>query len=87
MQEFNSWHYNKNDGTIAYIFKIPKEHLTDYELFLQGRYSDFSATYKLKILKFWGFEYVENNSLISILFDGKSWPKPLISREKFHKLH
>ena len=63
------------DMSVMYVFKIPEELLSDYQAFLEGRYSDFTTLYKLRILKFWSLEYVD--SLIeSILFKTdkiKSW--------------
>lgn len=41
---------------VMYVFDIPEEHKTDYQLFLEGKYSKLSELLKNKILKFWGFK-------------------------------
>src|SRR5690554_2206990 len=38
---------------VIYVFKFPEEHLDDYFLFLEGKYSQLSKLSKTAILKFW----------------------------------
>lgn len=59
-----------NENIVIYVFNIPKEHLEDYQLVLDGKYSELSPTLKLKILKFWG-DNKETSLLHSILFHGE----------------
>jgi hypothetical protein len=53
-------------NVVMYVFNVPKEHMEDYYLILDGKYSEISNILKLKILKFWGEN--EISLLYSILF-------------------
>lgn len=53
-------------GIVVFPFAIPKEHIEDFYLIQQGKYSEISNTLKLKILKFW--DEKETSLLHSILF-------------------
>ena len=57
------------ENIVIYVFNVPKEHLEDYQLVLEGKYSELSNDLKLKILKFWGDEQ-ERSLLHSVLFKG-----------------
>lgn len=62
--------YDYGDNrTVMYVFKVPGEFQEDYNKFLDGKYSEFSTNYKLRILKFWSLDYWgRDNLLASILF-------------------
>ena len=46
--------YDLKDGTIMFVFKVPKEYQLDYELFIKSKYSKFSKYYKDKLINFHG---------------------------------
>lgn len=62
--------YDYNDKNIVvYMFNVPKEFQEDYQLILEGKYSEISPTLKLNILKFWDSD--KTTLLHSILFKGQ----------------
>jgi uncharacterized protein Usg len=51
---------------VMYVFDVPEDHLGDFQLFLEGRYSEFSPVLKSKILNFWGQK--EGSTFHSVLY-------------------
>jgi len=64
--EFNTDYDYSGEQQVMYVFDVPEEHIDDYQLFLDGKYSEFSESLKEKILKFWGFK--EGSLFHSILY-------------------
>ena len=44
--------YDADPNHVVYIFSVPKRHLKDFKRFKDGKYSELSDKYKLKILDF-----------------------------------
>ena len=63
---YNTDYDYADEHQVMYVFDVPKEHEHDYQLFLQGKYSEFSELLKNKILKFWGFK--EGSLFHSLLY-------------------
>lgn len=40
----------ERDEYLIFVFKVPEEHIQDYELFKKGMFSKFSPSYKAKII-------------------------------------
>ena len=51
---------------VLFTFEVPKEYATDYDHFVNSRYSKMSPTYKSKILSF--HEFSQNGDLAQILY-------------------
>ena len=53
-------------STVLYLFEVPKYYQEDFNKFLEGRYSEMTEDYKLKILDFHGVDF--DSSIGHILF-------------------
>jgi hypothetical protein len=78
-----------DERQVMYVFDVPIEHKNDFNLFLEGKYSEFSEDLKQKILKFWDIKGTDNSLYrelyaSSLTEDSKlqiELPKPVLSRE------
>lgn len=43
--------YTKDDGTVMYVFAIPKDYADDMQLFIDGKYSKLSTKLKVEIAR------------------------------------
>lgn len=66
MSQYNTDYDYADEHQVMYVFDVPEEHVDDYQLFIEGRYSEFSELLKDKILKFWGFK--EGSLFHSLLY-------------------
>lgn len=66
LPEYKTDYDYADEHQVMYVFDVPEEHETDYQLFLEGRYSEFSDLLKQKILNFWGFD--EDSLFYSLLY-------------------
>lgn len=66
MSGYNTDYDYADEHQVLYVFDVPEEHLKDYQLFLEGKYSQFSESLKSKILKFWNFK--EGSLFYSLLY-------------------
>lgn len=86
-----------SERQVMYVFDIPEEHVEDFKLFLEGKYSKFSDSLKEKITAFWGAKR-SDSVLYGAVYandaakefaekndfdteDGEFWRKPVLSRE------
>jgi len=53
-------------STVLYLFEVPKYYQEDFNKFLEGKYSEMTEDYKLKILDFHGVDF--DSSIGHILF-------------------
>lgn len=59
------------DDKVLYIFKFPEEYLNEYNLFKEGKYSEFGDDAKQLIIKFWAEVYKRNSSATKFLISLK----------------
>lgn len=52
---------------VLYIFKFPEDYMKEYNLFKDGRYSEFGDDAKQLILKFWGEVHKGNSASVQFL--------------------
>ena len=83
MSQYETDYDYSDEHQVMFVFNVPEEHEEDYQLFLQGRYSQFSEYLKQKILAFWQFD--ENSLFYSILYKtekiNKYWEESEEDRE------
>jgi len=82
--EYNTDYDYANEHQVMYVFDVPEEHAEDYQLFLQGKYSEFSELLKSKILKFWGFK--EDSLFYSILYKTEAILRHWVALDKDYTL-
>lgn len=58
--------YEPDKFHTMYVFNLPKEHAKNYDLFIQGKYSQFSKEYKDKIQAFHGLK--ADSNIMDILY-------------------
>lgn len=58
--------YADNDKEVILFFDIPKEYKKDFESFIKGAYSQFSKTYKDKLIQYFRKETCEEWGLVSM---------------------
>jgi hypothetical protein len=93
---YNSDYDYGDENQVIYVFDVPTEFLADFQLFQEGKYSQFSNELKIIIRDFWDLK--EEDELLDILYTnstakeklslnetdntpGEYWPKPILSRE------
>ena len=59
--------YGDDNREIAMFFDVPKEYKKDFELFVQGKYSQFSDKYKALLVKSYGVKREEGLSPKTLL--------------------
>lgn len=65
---YKHW-YKVKDDEYVYVFDVPREYQTDYDLFMRSKYSKLSETYKRQIIKFHHFQkYGYGAPTIKILY-------------------
>jgi len=71
MSDFNTDYDYGDENQVMYVLDIPEEHVEDFQLFLKGKYSQFSNDLKLKILKFWDIKD-ETSTIYRVLYANES---------------
>lgn len=65
----------KGQNKIGYVISIPERFKEDVQLFLEGKYSQFSDELKQNILSFWTLENNNDNELYGVLYKTESGKK------------
>lgn len=94
MSEFSTDFDYADDQQVMYVFDIPEQYAKDFQLFQEGKYTEFSDEYKQAILKFWGedkpglyhsilyaTEESEDGEIFHDVEGNEIWPKPVLTRE------
>jgi len=61
--------YDVSETFVMFLFDVPTKHVDNYNLFLNGKYSELDGSYKEQILKFHGLEI--NSQIAQILYKNK----------------
>jgi hypothetical protein len=95
MSEFSTDYDYADDQQVMYVFDIPEQYAKDFQLFLDGKYTEFSEDYKQTILRFWDVkdkpsiyysvlyatDISDDGEIFHDLEGNESWPKPVLTEE------